>query len=293
MAKATSPTTAPTDPVALLSTPLAGSGLAAGALLRRSGIKLDFYTVRDLLFHLPRRYDDLREMRSLGDLVWAGDGEVVSARARVGDVRVEAGFRGRTQRTIARLEDDTGSIDATWFGRRFIERRLHVGADVVVSGKIKHFGRRLTLDNPEFQVLAGEPGETELLHAGRIVPVYPLTAGLTAIRLRTAIREALDKAGLRLPGIPAGRRSRPRRAWCRSPARSRRRISRRRSQGVMQPSAAWPSTSCSPSSWAWSPGAASGSATRPRRSPSSRRPTARSARPSSRRSERGSASLSN
>ena len=38
-------------------------------------------------------------------------------------------------------------------------------------------------------------GETELLHVGRIVPVYPLTAGLTSIRLRAAIREALDKAG--------------------------------------------------------------------------------------------------
>jgi ATP-dependent DNA helicase RecG len=193
------PEVTPTDPVALLSTPLARSGLAAGAALQRAGRKLDIYDVRDLLFHLPRRYDDLREMRSIGDLVWAGDGDVISARGRIGDVRVEPGFRGRTQRTIARLEDDTGSIDATWFGRRFIERRLHVGAEVVVSGKIKHFGRRLTLDNPEFQVLAGEMGETDLLHAGRIVPVYPLTAGLTAIRLRTAIREALDKAGYAYP----------------------------------------------------------------------------------------------
>ena len=196
MAKATSPVPVPTDPVELLSTPLARSGLAAGATLRRAGIKLDFYTVRDLLFHLPRRYDDLREMRRLGDLVWEQDGTVVSAQARVGDVRVEPGFRGRTQRTIARLEDDTGSIDATWFGRRFIERRLAVGAEVVVSGKVKHFGRRLTLDNPEFQVVADD---TELLHAGRIVPVYPLTAGLTSIRLRTAIREALDKAGYAYP----------------------------------------------------------------------------------------------
>ena len=64
-----------------------------------------------------------------------------------------------------------------------------------MSGKVKHFGRKLTLDNPEFQVVAGEMGETELLHVGRIVPVYPLTAGLTSIRLRAAIREALDKAG--------------------------------------------------------------------------------------------------
>jgi ATP-dependent DNA helicase RecG len=196
VAKATTPVPVPTDPVELLSTPLARSGLAAGATLRRAGIKLDFYTVRDLLFHLPRRYDDLREMRHLGDLVWERDGTVVSAQARVGDVRVEPGFRGRTQRTIARLEDDTGSIDATWFGRRFIERRLAVGAEVVVSGKVKHFGRRLTLDNPEFQVVAND---TELLHAGRIVPVYPLTAGLTSIRLRAAIREALDKAGYAYP----------------------------------------------------------------------------------------------
>ena len=196
MVKATIPTPVPTDPVELLSTPLAKSGLAAGAQLRRAGIRLDFYTVRDLLFHLPRRYDDLREMRKLGDLFMEQDGTVVSVQATVGDVRVEPGFRGRIQRTIARLEDDTGSIDATWFGRRFIERRLPVGAEVVVSGKIKHFGRRLTFDNPEFQVLAGE---TEVLHAGRIVPVYPLTAGLTAARLRTAIREALDVAGHAYP----------------------------------------------------------------------------------------------
>jgi ATP-dependent DNA helicase RecG len=196
VAKATSLAPVPTDPVELLDTPLAGSGLSAGATLRRAGVKLDVYTVRDLLFHLPRRYDDLREMRSLGDLVWDEEGTVVSARARVGDVRVEPGFRGRTQRTIARLEDDTGSIEATWFGRRFIERRLHVGSEVVVSGKVKRFGRRLTLDNPEFQVVTDD---TELLHAGRIVPVYPLTAGLTAARLRSAIREALDRAGYAYP----------------------------------------------------------------------------------------------
>jgi len=196
VARAATQVPIPTDPVELLSTPLARSGLAAGALLRRAGIRLGFYTVADLLFHLPRRYDDLREMRQLGDLVGIEDGTVVSARVRVADVRVEPTFRRRVQRTIARLEDETGTVDATWFGRRFIERRLRIGAEVVVSGRVKHFGRRLTFDNPEFQAV-GE--ETEVLHAGRIVPVYPLTAGLTAARLRLAIREALDKAGHAYP----------------------------------------------------------------------------------------------
>jgi len=197
MVKADAQAPVPVDPVELLATPLARSGLAAGATLRRAGIRLGFYTVRDLLFHLPRRYDDLREMRKLGDLVWVEDGTVVSARVRVAGVKVEPTFRRRVQRTIARLEDATGSVDATWFGRRFIERRLRVGGEVVVSGRVKHFGRRLTFDNPEFQTVVDE--DSEVLHAGRIVPVYPLTAGLTAARLRSAIREALDRAGHAYP----------------------------------------------------------------------------------------------
>ncbi|HEX5014608.1 MAG TPA: ATP-dependent DNA helicase RecG [Candidatus Limnocylindrales bacterium] len=182
----------PTDPAELLDTDIIQSGVAAAGVIRRAGRRLDFFTVRQLLFHLPRRYDDLREMRQLGELVWVEEGTVVSARVRVADVRVEASFRRRVQRTIAVLEDDTGTIEATWFGRRFIERRLHAGERVIVSGKLKRFGRKLTLDNPDFQ---SEGRDDELLHVGRIVPVYRLTAGLTANRLRIAIRDLLDRAG--------------------------------------------------------------------------------------------------
>jgi len=182
----------PTDPAELLDTELMRSGLSAAAILRRAGRRLGFFTVRELLFHLPSRYDDLREMRKLGELYLVEEGSVVSARVAVVDVRVEPSFRRRIQRTIALLEDDTGSVEATWFGRRYIERRLHPGDRVVVSGKLKHFGRKLTLDNPDFQP---EGNDDEMLHVGRIVPVYRLTAGLTANRLRIAIREALDRAG--------------------------------------------------------------------------------------------------
>lgn len=194
--RATKAAPPPTDPVELLATPLARSGLSAPGLLRRAGIRLGWYDVRDLLFHLPRRYDDLRELSRLGDLVWAEEGRVVSARVRVDDVRVEASWRRRVQRTTARLSDETGQIEATWFGRRFIERRLRRGQEIVVSGRLKRFGRALTIDNPEFQAISGDG---EVLHAGRIVPVYRLTAGLTASRLRIAIREALDRAGHAYP----------------------------------------------------------------------------------------------
>ena len=183
----------PTDPAELLDTMLNRSGLGAANLLQRAGRRLGFLTVREILFHLPRRYDDLREMRKLGDLRFIEEGTVVSARVKVVDVRVEGSFRRRIQRTIAEVEDETGAIEATWFGRRFIERRLFPGADIIVSGKLKHFGRKLTLDNPDFQAVGAEG---EMLHVGRIVPIYRLTAGLTAARLRIAMREALDRAGV-------------------------------------------------------------------------------------------------
>ncbi len=186
----------PTDPVALLSTPLSGSGLTAAGILRRAGIRLGWYDVRDLLFHLPRRYDDLRELSRLGDLVWGEEGSVVSARVVVDGVRVDASFRRRVQVTTARLRDESGEIDAVWFGRRFIERRLRAGQEVVVSGRLKRGRRGMAIDNPEFQAIEGDG---EVLHAGRIVPVYRLTAGLTAARLRTAMREALDRAGRAYP----------------------------------------------------------------------------------------------
>jgi ATP-dependent DNA helicase RecG len=185
----------PADPRERLQLPVGQSGLAAAALLRRTGRRLGIETVRDLLFHLPRRYDDLRELRHLGDLHGLPDGLVVSARVRVTGVHVQQTWRRRVQVTTAHLADETGTAEASWFGRRFIERRLHAGDEIVVSGRLKHRGFAPVLDDPDFQPATGG----SLLHAGRIVPVYRLTSGLTAARLRTVMREALDRDGLEYP----------------------------------------------------------------------------------------------
>jgi ATP-dependent DNA helicase RecG len=172
-------------------TPIGASGFVGASILKRVGPKLGIRTVRDLLFHLPRRYDDLRELSRARDLGWIPDGEIASARLQVRSIRVEPTFRRRIQRTVAYLGDETGEVEATWFGRRYIERRLHEGDRIVVSGRVKRRGFTTTFDNPEFQPDDG----SALLHAGRIVPVYRLTAGLTAATLRRAIRQALDRVG--------------------------------------------------------------------------------------------------
>jgi ATP-dependent DNA helicase RecG len=172
-----------------LATRIGASRLPGAATLRRVGPRLGVGSVRDLLFHLPRRYEDLRELRTLEQLRSENEGAVVSARVQLTGLRVEKTFRRRIQRTTAYLRDGTGEAEATWFGRRFIERRLKEGDWVVVSGRVKQRGFLPTFDNPEFQRDDG----SAVLHAGRIVPVYRLTAGLTPRVLRSAIRATLDE----------------------------------------------------------------------------------------------------
>ena len=135
-------------------------------------------------------------METIAELMGRPDGEQVSSRVVVRSIRVEQGFRRRIQRTVAMVRDDTGEAEAVWFGRRYIERRIAAGDRLVISGRLKKRGFAVVFDDPEFQ---REDAEGDLLHAGRIVPIYRLTAGIAAPRLRLAMREAIDRAGLAYP----------------------------------------------------------------------------------------------
>lgn len=171
------------DPVRL---PLKGLALPGGPTLLRNLARLGITSAAELLLHLPRRYEDRREITPIAQLVGGTAGTVS---ARVVDVRVEKTWRRGIQRTIATLADESGAIEAVWYGRRFIERRLVPGVEIVASGKVKHVGWALQLDAPEFSPLAG----AEAVSAGRIVPIYRLTKGLTALTLRRAIRTLIDR----------------------------------------------------------------------------------------------------
>lgn len=161
--------------------------LARGAgTLARLGIA----TPRQALFNLPFRYDDFSELRPLGDLI---PDEKQSARVRVTDVKVEKGFGRRPQRVIAQLADDSGSAEAIWFGRRFVETRLRPGMEIVVSGKVALRGWRPQFTSPEFS-----PAGRESMHTARVVPVYRLVGGVTQKRVRELLARVLERA---LPSV--------------------------------------------------------------------------------------------
>ena len=161
--------------------------LARGAAaLARLGI----VTPRQALFYLPFRYDDFSDLRPLGELV---ADEKQSARARVTDIKIEPGFGRRPQRVIAQLADDTGTAEAIWFGRRYVERRLEQGAEVVLSGKVTFRGWRPQFTSPDFS-----PVGHESIHTARVVPIYRLVGGVTQRRVRELLARVLERA---LPAI--------------------------------------------------------------------------------------------
>ena len=152
--------------------------------------RLGVSTARDALWYLPFRYDDFSELRPLGDLV---PDEKQSARVRVEALRVEPGFGRRPQRVIAQLSDASGSAEAIWFGRRYVERRLKQGDEIVVSGKVTERGWRTQFTSPEFS-----PVGHDSIHTARVVPVYHLAGGVTQKRLRELLARVLEAA---LPAI--------------------------------------------------------------------------------------------
>jgi ATP-dependent DNA helicase RecG len=154
---------------------------------------LGLRTVGDLLYRPPRRIEDRRVLRHIYDLV---HGSVETVEGTVGRIR---SFRARRRRNFvivkAAVVDGSGVLHAVWYNQGYIVRQLPAGARVILHGRVQRQGGEIQMIAPEFEVL--EPGE-DTLHAGRIVPVYAATEGLTQRALRTIVMRALDEY---LPGV--------------------------------------------------------------------------------------------
>ena len=146
--------------------------------------RLGIETVRDLLYHLPRRHDDYGKLKTI-DSLELGDEVTV-----VGVVRDVQTHRTRGGKSVVRvtLSDGTASVEANWFGPPYLRQRFRLGSEVAVSGRVEHSLGRLVFNSPQW-----EPLRHELLHTGRLVPVYALTKGIGARWLRRVVRNTLDR----------------------------------------------------------------------------------------------------
>jgi len=151
-------------------------------------------SLADLLFHIPRRYHDRSDIAPIASVE---KGESVTVEGTIVSARV---IRLRGRQTIAELtiKDDTGSIKATWFGRGFLVRSFIEGDQILLSGLAKEF-KGLALQNPEYELL-GNDSDSDDLPPG-LLPIYPLTEGISQKMLRKWIKGALE---LLPDSIPSG-----------------------------------------------------------------------------------------
>ncbi len=164
---------------------------------RKAMSSLGIDTVFDLLWHLPFRYEDWRNVRSIADALEDIELTIVGEIARI-EVKY---LRGGRKATEAVVSDGSGSIRVWWWQQPYLARQLKPGMRVGLSGKVGRRGRFLQMDSPEWERLDDPQDDT--VHVGRLSPVYPKTRGLPNRTIRrlahAAVRDYLPFLSETLP----------------------------------------------------------------------------------------------
>ncbi|MFL2531631.1 MAG: ATP-dependent DNA helicase RecG [Porticoccaceae bacterium] len=163
-----------------------------GPQLSQKLSKLGINNLQDLLFHLPLRYIDRTKITPIGSLQPLTD-VVLEGQIRASDV-----VFGRRRSLVCKLQDNTGTTVLRFFHfSRAQQDRLIVGAKLRCYGEVRQGKYGLELYHPEYQHLDNNnPPNLEQT----LTPVYPLTEGITQIRIRDLCRQALglmDKHGIK------------------------------------------------------------------------------------------------
>jgi ATP-dependent DNA helicase RecG len=161
--------------------------------------RLNIDTARDLLWHLPRRYLDASTITPLAE---ARIGSELTCLGRVVAKRVMPTRRGlRMFRAV--LRDESGVLECVWPGQPFLDRVIKEGQLLLVTGPIRFYhGRQMS--PREFIVLGEAGGEGEDPgRAGRVLPIYPATEGLSHKTIRSLIDQHLENLiGLARDPVP-------------------------------------------------------------------------------------------
>ncbi len=132
--------------------------------------KLKIHTVEDLISYYPRAYEDRSVCRAIDSLE---NGEIALIRGTVAEEPVFSRIRKNLSVIKLKVFDDSGMLSITFFNQKFVVNSLKKGETYLFYGKVKKEFRTVSMSSPVF-----EP-EQSRRHLGHIIPVYPLTKGLS------------------------------------------------------------------------------------------------------------------
>lgn len=165
-----------TDPVTLLK----GIGPAKARQLEN----LNIFTLGDLICHFPRAYEDRTRLVPVEKL----EPDMPACfRAMVMNTPKTAHIRKGLDITRVQVADTTGRLNLTFFNNRFATEQLQYGREYIFYGAVSGDFVGYNMTNPAFETLDSQPRKTR-----RVIPVYPLTAGLTNSALMRMVEQALE-----------------------------------------------------------------------------------------------------
>jgi ATP-dependent DNA helicase RecG len=169
-----------------LQTPLAGLS-KVGKKTEKLLAKLGLITADDLLYYFPFRYEDFRKTVPIAEL---RVGEMVTVKARVELIGTKRSFKSKKMITECLVSDDSGSLRIVWFNQPYITKSLQSGDIVFFSGKVTRDMLGPQMVSPMYE----KEHHGEQTHTARLVPIYPLTQGLTEKQLRFLVSQIIPLA---------------------------------------------------------------------------------------------------
>ena len=172
-------------------TTIRGISTSLATKFRRLGVS----TVRDLLYFFPRRHIDYSKRKTIAELE-IGVEQTIIATVWQAQETTPGGRRS----TEAIVGDETGNMRVVWFNQPYLARKLRTNSQLVLSGKVSLFKGTKVFQSPEY-----EPITKDLIHTGRLVPLYPLTEGLAPRVVRRLVKETVDLWAPKIPDfLPEG-----------------------------------------------------------------------------------------
>ena len=163
------------DPVTILK--------GVGAVKAKQLENLNIFTLRDLICHFPRDYEDRTQLRTIDHL----EVDVPACfKAMVMNTPRTSHIRKGLDITKVQVADHTGRLNLTFFNNKYVSENLQYGREYIFYGAVSGDFIGYNMTNPIFESLDSPPVTTR-----RVMPIYPLTAGLTNAAMLKLVRQAL------------------------------------------------------------------------------------------------------
>jgi len=146
--------------------------------------KLGIKTIRDLLYFFPHRHLDYSQRKPISQLAEGKEETIVANVWQAQEIRL-----GGRRSTEAIVGDETGNVRVVWFNNPYLAKKLATNTRLVISGRVSVFRGRYVFESPEWELVE----DKELIHVGRLVPLYSLTQGLRPRQVRKLMKEVIDQ----------------------------------------------------------------------------------------------------